>query len=109
MKKTLLAVLAATALMGSVTSAATFNIYNHTQAVVQYNFTNEDGHVVERTIQGGGFALGVETKDVIHTKLWYAGYDFNTYGHPNDKNEYTISIWQTQPGYFVQTIDEVIE
>ena len=109
MKKTLLAVLAATTLMSTGATAATFNIYNNSQAVLSYFFTNEKGHEVERTIQGGGFALGVETTDKLHTQLWYANFGRNTYGNKTDNNEYNINIWQTQPGYFVQTIDEVIE
>ena len=106
MKKLVLAAVAATALMGSAVSAATFNVYNHTQATVILDWVIEGGGTGHRTLPAGHSITGIKA-DKFQTEVFYVGYGKNTYGSPTDKNEYTISIWQQQPGYFAQFINEV--
>ena len=105
MKKLVLAAAAAATMMGTVASAATFNVYNHTQAAVILTWTNFAG-ASGITVNGGHSATGIEAER-LQAEVFYAGYGRNEYGSIGDCNEYNINFWQQQPGYFAISVDKI--
>ena len=57
--------------------AATFNVYNHTQAAVILDWVIEGGGTGHQTLPAGHSVTGIKA-DKFQTEVFYAGYGKNT-------------------------------